>query len=545
MGGAALAAPPEVPLHFVNVAEEAGLRATIYGGGPDKDHLLESVGSGIAFLDVDADGLLDVYVLNGWLLAEDPSGVEVRGTNVLYRNLGDGTFEDVSAAAGLADDGWSCGVCAGDVDGDGRIDIYVANFGPNRLYRNRGDGTFEEIAARAGVDDPGWASSCAFFDADGDGDADLYVSNYVDATTDEVLAAGRTNRWRKKAKVMVGPFGMPGGRDRFYLNAGDGTFTAAEETAGLVDEAEAYGMGVVASDLDLDGDVDLYVANDSNPNYLYENVGDGTFQEIGGWCGAGYSGDGASQAGMGVDAADFDGDGLPDLLVTNFARDTCTLYRNLGGLFFEDVSREQSLKEFTYESLSWACSFFDPDRDGDRDIVIVNGHIYPQVDDFPEFEESYRQLPLLLRNVGGALQDAGATAGSGFSQPIAGRGMAVGDYDADGDPDLVLSAIDSPPVLLRNDTSSDGHWVTLRLLDANGAPALNARARIVAGERSWTGEVRSGSTYQSQSSMDLFFGLGEADRIDSLEIHWAREVSRAVDLEVGRVHTFRAPSSAP
>jgi hypothetical protein len=343
---------------------------------------------------------------------------------------------------------------------------------------------------------------------------------------------------------MVGPFGMPGGRDRYYRNEGDGTFYAAESEAGLTDEAEGYGMGVLASDLDLDGDVDIYVANDSNPNYMYENLGGGTFQEVGGWTGTGFNADGLAQAGMGVDSADFDEDGLPDLLVTNFARDTCTLYRNTGELFFDDISGEQSLKDFTYEFLSWGCAFFDADLDRDLDVVIVNGHIYPQVDDFPEFEEAYRQLPLLLSNRGGRLHDVSSDAGSGFQVPVAARGLAVGDYDDDGDPDLLVTAIDSRPLLLRNDTERMGHWLKLRLVEVSGAPALNARARVVTNTRVASGEVRSGSTFQSQSSTDLLFGLGASSRIDTLEVFWPDPVTVEVDVAADRLHVLTRPSRA-
>jgi hypothetical protein len=538
LGGAAAAAPPAA-LRFVDVAAEAGLETVTWCGGPDKDHLLESVGTGAAFVDYDRDGRLDIYLVNAWRLAEEPSSVVARGANALYRNVGDGRFADVTRTAGVIDDSWGCGVCSGDYDGDGFPDLYATNFGPNRLYRNRGDGTFEEVAATAGVDDDGWGSSCAFFDADGDGDLDLYASNYVRASLDEVLAASRTNRWRKKVKVMVGPFGMAGGRDRFWINEGDGTFRTAEEEAGLVDEAEAYGLGVLASDLDLDGDVDVYVANDSNPNYLYENLGDGKFRDVGGWSGAGYSAEGVAQAGMGVDAADFDADGLPDIFVTNFARDTCTLYRNLGGLFFEDVSRSLDLHKFTWEQLSWGCAFFDPELDGDLDIVIVNGHIYPQVDDFPELEEKYAQTPLLLRNSGGRLEDVSSEAGPGFAEPMSARGLAVGDYDSDGDPDLLVTAVDSRPRLLRNDSTRNGHWIGVRIEDAKGAAALNARARVVAGGVVRTGEVRSGSTYQSQSSTDLLFGVGDASRVDTLEVWRAGELTTWTDLPVDRLHVRR------
>ena len=297
-----------------------------------KDHLLESTGTGAALIDYDGDGLLDAFLVNAWALDEEPSRVRVKGRNALYRNMGGGRFEDVTDRAGVGGDGWGGGVCAGDYDNDGRIDLFVTGFGPCRLYRNQGDGTFEQVAERAGVASPGWSAGAAFFDADGDGDLDLYVAHYIEATFDEVLAARRTSTWREKVKVMAGPFGLRGGKDRFYRNNGDGTFRDDTEKAGMTDIAESYGLGVLASDLDNDGDVDIYVANDSNPKFLYRNDGGGSFTEIGSWSGAGLSGEGVAQAGMGVDAADFDGDGLQDIFVTNFARDHATLYKNNGNL---------------------------------------------------------------------------------------------------------------------------------------------------------------------------------------------------------------------
>ena len=251
--------------NFLDVAPSAGLTAVLYGGGERKDHLLESVGTGAAFIDFDEDGRLDVFLVNAWALDEEPSRVRHKGRNVLYRNKGDGTFVDVTDRAGAADQSWGCGVCAGDFDNDGHVDLYVTNFGPNRLYRNRGDGTFEQVAEKAGVACSGWSAGASFFDADGDGDLDLYVACYVDATMDDVLAARRTNLWREKVKVMVGPFGLRGGRDRFFRNKGDGTFEDATDQAGMTDTAESYGLGVLASDLDNDGDVDVYVANDFEP----------------------------------------------------------------------------------------------------------------------------------------------------------------------------------------------------------------------------------------------------------------------------------------
>ena len=254
--------------------------------------------------------------------------------------------------------------------------------------------------------DPGWGAGAAFFDADGDGDLDLYVANYIDCTMHDVLSARRTSTWRETVKVLAGPFGLKGGRDHFYRNNGDGTFRDATDEVGMTDTAESYGLGVLASDLDNDGDIDVYVANDSNPNFLYRNNGDGTFTEIGAGSGAGLSGDGVAQAGMGVDAADVDGDGLQEIFVTNFAQDTATLYHNEGQLLFNDVSEcDQGLKAVTYEALKWGCAFFDFDHDADVDLAVVNGHIYPQVDSAPGLHETYRQRPFLLRNDKGRLVD--------------------------------------------------------------------------------------------------------------------------------------------
>ena len=519
MVGAALAllvgaAPPSGP-RFVNVAAEAGVDVVVYGGGAVKDHLLESVGCGVAGIDFDDDGWQDLYVVNGWALDEKPSGVRTRGRNVLYRNLGNGRFEDVTAHAGVGDDGWGCGVCAGDYDGDGHVDLYVTNFGPNRLYRNLGDGTFQETADVAGVADPGWGGGAAFLDADADGDLDLYLANYIDCTMEDVLTARRTTRWRNMARVMAGPFGLRGGRDRYYRNLGDGTFADATDEAGLTDTAERYGLGVLASDLYGDGDIDIYVANDSNPNFLYRNDGKGTFTDIGGWCGAGLDADGAAQAGMGTDAADFDGDGRLDIIVTNFARDRCTLYRNVGDLFFDDVTPRHEIGQASYMSLSWGCAFFDFDLDADVDLVIVNGRFL----------------------------DVSRTAGPGLQQAAAARGLAVVDYDNDGDPDLAVSVMDGPPLLLRNDTPRVGHWVGLRLLNRQGTDAVGARVVVTAGGVTQVREVRSGSTYVSQNALDLHFGLGAAgDRIDSIDVRWpggGRTVVR--DAAADRLITIRAP----
>lgn len=503
---------------FTDIAAQSGLTEPTYGGGPNKDHILESVGTGVALVDFDGDGLLDVFLPNAWVLDEEPPGVRLKGRSHLYRNTGTGRFVDVSNEAGVADDSWGCGVCAGDYDNDGHVDLYVTNFGPNRLYRNLGDGRFEEVAARAGVDDAGWGAGASFFDADNDGDLDLYVVNYIDCTMDEVLNAHRSTLWRGKIKVMNGPFGMRGGRDRFYRNKGDGTFEDATDAVGMTDLAEGYGLGVLASDLDQDGDVDVYVANDSNPNYLYRNEGNGMFKDIGLWSGAGVKADGVAQAGMGVDAADYDGDGLADIFVTNFAQDYSTLYRNGSGLNFEDVTALHSIKNVTFPYLSWGCSFLDMDLDAAVDLFVVNGHIYPQVDEHSELGEGYRQRPLVFRNHAGRFEDA--TAESGLSVSVSGRGLATGDVDGDGDLDLLVMAMDAPPLLLRNDVPRKGHWLELRLLNRFGSPAINARAKVRAGGLTQQREVRSGSTYASQSALDVHFGLGQATFADEVEVRW-------------------------
>ncbi len=528
--------------NFVEVAASAGLTTVLYCGGTEKDHILESVGTGCAFVDYDGDGRLDVYLVNAWALDEQPSRVRLKGRNALYRNRGDGTFEDVTAQAGVADQSWGCGVCAGDYDNDGRVDLYVTCFGPNRLYRNRGDGSFEQVAERAGVADPGWSAGSAFFDADGDGDLDLYVAHYIDATMDEVLAARRTTLWRERVKVLAGPFGLRGGRDRFFRNNGDGTFRDATDLVGMTDTAESYGLGVLASDLDLDGDIDVFVANDSNPNFLYRNNGNGTFTEIGGWSGAGLNENGVAQAGMGVDSGDFDGDGRPDIVVTTFAKDSATLYHNEGDLLFRDVSTRIGLKSITWDTLKWGCAFFDFDHDADSDLVIVNGHIYPQVDQAPELNETYRQRPYLLRNDNGRLTDFSRLAGPGMQIAVSARGLAIGDYDDDGDIDLLVTAMDSPPLLLRNDTPRSGHWLKLRPLNRHGSPSIGVRVTFSAGGKSQTREVRSGSSHQSQNALELHCGLGRAAKVDAVEVFWPGGKKTVLrDVAADRTITVREP----
>jgi hypothetical protein len=537
--------PTDTTPLFVNVAARVGLTQPVYCGNATKEHILESVGSGCALVDIDNDGWLDIFIVNAWTLDDGfPRKVATKGRNSLYRNLGQGRFAEISQQAGIGGDDWGCGVCAADFDKDGLVDLYVTNFGPNRLYRNLGNGTFEDVGERAGVTTPGWSAGAAFFDADGDGWLDLYVAKYIECTMDDVLNARRTNQWRDKVKVMAGPFGMAGGKDRFFHNNRDGTFTDTTDAVGMSDTAESYGLGVIAADLDCDGDVDVYVGNDSNPNFLYRNDGKGTFTEIGGWSGAGVSADGRPQASMGVDAADFDGDGLPDIVTTNFAQDFSTVYKNEGQLFFTDISVALKMKDFTYVQVSWGCAFLDYDLDSRQDLLILNGHIYPQVDAEPSLNESYKQLPTLLRNMGGKFQNVSRQAGPGLQIPESMRGLAVGDYDNDGRLDLLITAIDVPPLLLHNETTTPCHWLTLRLQNRHGSPAINAVARVTAGGKTQLHEVRSGSTYCSQSTFDLHIGLGNAKEVTKLEIRWP-DGTRTVEenVAVDRLHTIRQPKA--
>jgi enediyne biosynthesis protein E4 len=544
---AAIPARPSGPAaaRFVDRTAESGIDFVTWTGGADKRHILESTGNGVVVLDYDGDGRQDLYFVNGERFLEPaaPGAPRTRQphSSRLYRSLGDGRFEEVTARAGVATALYGQGGAAGDVDGDGDEDLYVTAFGANLLFVNQGDGRFVEEGAARGVADARWSIGAVLFDADGDGDLDLFVANYLDATWEEVLEARRTRRWRDRVWVMDGPRGLPESRNAFYRNVGGGRFRDDTAAAGLDAGNGGYSMGALAADLDGDGDLDLYVANDSTANRLYLNRGDGTFEEVGAMSGAAYSADGKAQGSMGVAAGDLTGDGLPELAVTNFAHDAYAIYRNHREALFLESGLELGVAAGTFALLGWAALFLDAQNDGLLDVFFANGHIYPQVDEEPALFESFRQPDQLFL---GARSDRGepilALAEEALpdrDRPGSSRGAASVDLDDDGRVDLVVSHQDDAPRVLRNETEPAGRFVGVDARAAGGAPLPGARVEL----RSASGGLLAmrldapGSGYASRSDPRIVLGLGPGPGAA------AEPASLLVDPPSGRSLRLRRP----
>jgi len=517
----ALLAPPAGVgrVVFRDVTREAGLGGfTLVCGGPSKDYILESTSAGCAFVDFDRDGWLDIFLVNGSTLDNLRAG-RPGPPSRLFRNRHDGTFEDVTERSGAGVRGWGMGVAAADVDGNGFPDLYVTNYGPNVLLLNKGDGTFQ--AADRGIAAGGWSTGAGFADPDRDGDLDLYVARYVDFDVARLPPPPGGNLLCKYRgmDVYCGPRGLTPLPDLFYRQGRDGRFADATREAGMA-VGPYYGFGVVWGDYNNDGWVDLYVANDSGPNLLFVNRKDGTFSEEALLAGAAVSADGREQAGMGVDAGDYDNDGWLDLYVTNFSHDYNTLYRNLRDGSFADVSAATGHAQATFAALGWGTGFVDFDNDGWLDLFVANGHVYPQMDR-PGLGTRYRQrAQLFLNQRGTRFVEIGEEAG--LRAASLGRGAAFGDYDRDGYVDVLVNNLDGVPALLHNETRNRNHWLQFQLEGAapRNRDAIGARVELRCGGMGQIREVRSGSSYASQNDLRVHFGLGGHAQVESVTVRW-------------------------
>ncbi len=504
----AAAAAESPTINFVDIAAKSGLTvANTWGNEAHQQSILESTGTGAAIFDFDGDGANDIFIANG-----PPSRSQ------LSHNDGKGNFTEVGREAGLTRVGWAQAACVGDIDNDGHPDLFVTYYGHNTLYRNLGNGKFSDITARAGLPMTGnrWNTGCAFLDYDRDGLLDLFVANYVDLDLANLPKPGSCD-W-KGLKVWCGPHGLPQARNILYHNNGDGTFTDVSEKAGILASGPRYGLGVVTADFDNDGWPDIYVACDQTPSLLYRNKHDGTFEERGDVAGVAYNADGQLQAGMGIALGDYDGNGFLDIAKTNFSGDRPSLYKNEDGRFFEDVSEMAGLGRNLL--LGWGTAFLDVDEDGWPDLVMANGHVYPEID-HSTLGETYRQKTLLYRNRGnGQFTDITAEAGPGFTTKRPSRGLAIGDLDGDNRQEILIVNMNEKPTLLKN-TGPKQNAIAIHLIGKqSNRSAIGARCTIEAGGHKHTQEVVSGGSYLSQSSFTLHFGLAKADKVDRVEVRW-------------------------
>ena len=502
-----------------DITAKAGI-AFRHTSDPSKKYIVESMSGGVVLIDYDRDGWPDIFFTNAPTVEMATKGVTSPGA--LYHNNHDGTFTDVTAKAGLNTACFGMGGAVGDYNNDGWPDIYETCLGGNVLYRNNGDGTFTDVTAKAGVSDGRWSTGAAFGDYDNDGFVDLMVVNYVDFHLDDLPGFGSAPFCKYRGiDVQCGPRGLRGAGDSLFHNNGDGTFTNVSKTAGVDDPNGYYGLGVVWSDFNNTGRPDIYVANDSTPKLLYKNLGNGKFEEIGLESGTALSDDGSEQASMGIALGDYNHTGRPSIYVTNFSDENDLLYRNEGDWNFKEVSYPAGVALPALPWVKWGTAFVDFDNDGWLDLITVSGHVYPQVDALPS-GGGYREPKILqLNQKDGTFCDASDQAGPALMERRVSRGLAAGDLFNDGNVDVVIGDIDGAPMILRNHGVPGRHWVSFELAGArSNRLALNARISVTAGGMTQTGEVHSGGSYLSQNDLRLHFGLGTADRIDSVTIHW-------------------------
>jgi enediyne biosynthesis protein E4 len=511
--------PLPVP-QLIDITESTGIHFE-HLSSPEQKFIVESMSGGVALIDYDGDGWLDIYFTGAPSVAMQLEGKKAR--SALYHNNHDGTFTDVTDRAGVASPCWAMGVAVGDYNNDGRPDLLVSCFGGVVLYRNNGDGTFTDVTKAAHLDkDVGWATGVTFGDYDGDGNSDLFVAHYVDLDLHDLPTFGsaKTCEYHEIA-VQCGPRGLKGSPDALYHNNGDGTFTEVAKQAGVDDANHYFGLGAVWSDFDNDGKLDLFVANDGEPNYLYHNEGNGRFKEIGYDAGIAVSEDGVEQANMGLALGDYLNDGLMSIAISHFSDEYAVLYRNDGGLNFSDVSRKAGIARESVPFVGWGDAFIDLDNSGWQDLVLVNGHVYPQVDSV-KIGSTYREPKLVYQNQrNGSFREVGALTGTAARVPQVSRGLAVGDLFNRGRLDIVVENLTGGPMILEAKSNPANHWVSCELEGGvTNKLALNARVLVTTGKMKQMAEVRSGGSYLSQSDLRLHFGLGEVARIDRVEVQW-------------------------
>ena len=513
------------PLIFKDIAMQAGLTSWQHEMGTlDKRFIIDTIGSGVGLLDYDNDGWLDIYLVNGSTY-DAMTGKTAPPHAALFHNNHDGTFTNVAEQAGVTNDRWGFGVAIGDYDNDGWPDIYVTNFGKNRLYHNNHNGTFTDVAEKAGLTLGNWSTGATWGDYDGDGKLDLFVPGYVHYDMANLPASGSKTMAEcqfRGMNVMCGPLGLKGESDHLFHNNGDGTFTDVSEKAGVADKNDYYGLSSAFVDVNNDGKLDLLVADDSTPNYLYINKGNGTFEDVSYVSGYALNADGRETASMGIAIGDYRNNGLLDVYNTTFSDDYYPLYRNNGDANFTDVSYEMGIAEPTIPFLGWGTAFIDYDNDGWKDLLAANGHVYPAVD-HRAWGTSWAQRPLLFHNIGGKkIELVPAVEGTALASTYVGRGMAVGDLFNDGKMDAVINVMDGPPALLL-DVSPDKHnWIDIKLVGGPKSPrdAIGATVYLTANHMRQRGDVISGGSYASTNDPRLHFGLGDATIIEDVEVHW-------------------------